>query len=287
MSDLGGLGILITGGTGSFARAFIPMALKQGARRIVALGRHELEMARLESEFGHHDQMRFYLGDVRDQERLVMAMRNIDIVVHAAALKRIEQCERDPFEAVHTNVYGSENVIKACLKTGVSRCLLLSTDKAVAPINLYGATKLTAERLFLAANGPAAGNCTFGVVRYGNIWGSRGSVARLWIEARDRDLPLMVTKPTATRFFMKIEEAVDLVLRTLVVMQDGPTPVVVPDLMAYLIGDLIQAFEYDNVIVTGLPPYEKLHETMDDVVFSNAVDRLSVHDLKKEIWLLS
>jgi UDP-N-acetylglucosamine 4,6-dehydratase len=279
-------GVLITGGTGTFARAFIPHCLREGAARIVALGRHEVEMARLERDFGagDKDQMRYYLGDVRDLERLKMAMHGatpISVVIHAAALKRIEQCERDPLECVSTNVMGSVNVITACLETNVERCLLLSTDKAVHPINMYGASKLCAERVFMAANGLSAGRCKFGVVRYGNIWKSRGSIHDVWYAAMMANKPIIVTDREATRFFMTTKHAVALVLETLDKMIDGPLDIQLPhNLPAYQIGDLIEALMYNYVEEIGLPPWEKKHETLNGHTYSNEAPRLTIEDLR-------
>lgn len=285
-------GVLITGGTGTFARAFIPACLAYGAKRIVCLARHEVEMSQLERDVGSgdKDQMRYYLGDVRDRSRLIMAMRNIDVVVHAAALKRIEQCERDPFEAIATNVNGSVTVVQACLDMAVKRCILLSTDKAVNPINLYGATKMCAERLFIAANGPAAGRCKFGVVRYGNVWASRGSVIHVWRDRMKKGLPIEITDPNATRFFMRASQAVGLVLASLHMMLDSPPRIAVANMPAYRIGDLVNALAetYGNVErkITGLPIWEKQHETIDGFLFSDRAPRLSVPELQKEIIAL-
>jgi len=278
-------GVLVTGGTGSFARAFIPDALRQGARRIVCLGRHEGEMRTLEDQFGpgDHDQMRYYLGDVRDQDRLRTAMHGIDIVIHAAALKRIEQCQRDAFECLRTNVVGSMNVVQACLDTEVRRCILLSTDKAFAPVNVYGASKRCAEELFRSYREWSGGRCAFGTVRYGNIWGSRGSVVRQWRTAIACGFPIAVTDPEATRFFMTVQQAVNLVQRTLHLMSEGPTGIAIPDLPAYRLGDLITALGDPPSITIGLPEWEKRHETMDGVIYSDKVQRMSVPELKQEI----
>ncbi len=272
--------VLVTGGTGTFARHFIRKVLPT-VERVVAYARHEKEMHDLERELGSPHNARFYLGDVRDADRLEMAMAGIDTVVHTAALKRVEQCERDPFEAKRTNVDGTENVIHAALRTNVTKAILLSTDKAMAPLNVYGASKQMAEALFLAANNIAAGRCAFSVVRYGNVWGSRGSVAPTWREAIRRDELIKITDPECTRFYMTLQTAVDLVLNTLSTMKGGE--LVIPDLPAYRLSDLAYAMGARAMEVTGLPKWEKLHESMSEHRRSDNARRMTIKELQEAI----
>jgi UDP-N-acetylglucosamine 4,6-dehydratase/5-epimerase len=272
---------LVTGGTGTFGRAFLSYVIDHGAERAVALGRHEAEMAQLESLLGHHSALRCFLGDVRDAGRLEMAMHNVDTVVHAAALKRIEQCERDPIEAVKTNIGGTTNVVDAALRAGVSKVVLLSTDKAVDPINLYGATKLTAERLILAANNISGGRCAFSVARYGNIWGSRGSVVHQWRRQIAEGNPIIVTDRNATRYFMLPIHAVHLVTGLIRRMKGGE--IELPKLRAYQLNDLIVAMRPVAVKLSGLPNWEKLHETMDGFTDSGQAERMTVEELLKAL----
>jgi UDP-N-acetylglucosamine 4,6-dehydratase len=283
---------LITGGTGTFGRAMATRLIEGGAERVVLLARHEAEMALSEAVLGQlpgaQVSLRCFLGDVRDRDRLEMAFRNVDAVFHSAALKRIEQCQRDPIEAVRTNVVGTQCVIEAALRSDVRRLVGLSTDKACNPVNLYGATKLTAEHLLLAANALSAGRCSFSVVRYGNVWASRGSVIHQWKAQVSRGEPLRITDPEATRYFMRINEAVDLVLDAL--HNPRTDRVILADrLPAYRVGDLLDAFMLVHacpnhpVSVIGLPAFEKLHETMDGVTDSSQTWRMTSGELRELI----
>jgi len=282
-------GVLITGGTGTFGHAFVPEMLRIGVDRIVVLSRDELKQAEMEREFDGHpgaDRLRFYLGDVRDERRLEMALHNISHVVHAAALKRIEKCENDPIEAVRTNVEGTANVIHAALRTPTANHMVgLSTDKACNPINLYGATKLTAERLTLAANILAGGRMKFSVVRYGNVFGSRGSVVRIWQTASVGGMmkQVLVTDPHATRFFMRIEQAVDLVSRRLFDFEHADRFIWSRAMPAYRLGDLLTAMGLEAGLVTGLGPWEKQHEEIVPGVSSADARRMSIEELREEL----
>lgn len=288
-------GILITGSTGTFGQAFVPEIMKiVGVSRVVILSRDELKQAEMERSLRDRSdfhKLRFYLGDVRDRLRLEMAMHNITHVVHAAALKRIEKCEQDPIEAVNTNVQGTANVIHAALRTPTGQHMVgLSTDKACNPINLYGATKLTMERLILAANNLAGGRMRFSVVRYGNIFGSRGSVVRIWMAEPTKKV--IVTDPNATRFFMRIEEAVKLVRFVLLDATEISIPRLgikstgmhlPPDMPGYRLGDLMIAMGVTPSQVTGLGPWEKQHEEIIPSVNSADARRMSVEELREEI----
>ena len=282
-------GVLISGGTGTFGHAFVPEMLRIGVERIVVLSRDELKQAEMEREFDGHlgaDRLRFYLGDIRDERRLEMAMHNISHIVHAAALKRIEKCENDPIEAVRTNVEGTANVIHAALRTPTAKHMVgLSTDKACNPVNLYGATKLTAERLMLAANILAGGRMKFSVVRYGNIFGSRGSVVRTWQAASAGGMMkrVMVTDLNATRFFMRIDQAVDLVSHRLFDFDGADRFIWSRGMPAYRLGDLLTAMGLEAGTVVGLGPWEKQHEEIVPCVSSADARRMSVEELREEL----
>ena len=277
--------ILVTGGSGTFGRAFVRRALDTWDR-VCVFSRGEHTQAEMRAEFGQDDRLRFFIGCVRDRDRLTRAMRGVDCVVHAAALKRIEVCEYDPIEVVQTNVGGAANVIAAATDAGVRRVVALSTDKACDPVNAYGASKLLAERVFLAANNArGADGPRFAVTRYGNIAGSNGSVIPRWramIGAGATTVP--ATDPEATRFWMTIEEAVTLVTDTIERMRGGE--LVIPEcLPAYRLGDLAEAMGVRMHII-GMPAYEKRHEAMRAGLTSDAAPRLSVGDLRSRISAL-
>ena len=235
--------ILITGGTGSFGKAFIASVLRRfpDIRRIVIYSRDELKQWELQQQYpeAEYPQLRFFLGDVRDQDRLRRALERVDTVVHAAALKQVPAAEYNPIEFVKTNVLGAENLIQACLDTNVERVLALSTDKAAAPINLYGATKLCSDKLFIAANNiKGARSLRFSVVRYGNVMGSRGSVIPFFLnKARTGVLP--ITDPAMTRFNISLQDGVDMVLWALDHALGGE--LLVPKIPSYRITDVAQA----------------------------------------------
>ena len=222
---LDGKAVLVTGGTGSFGKQFIRTVLERypGVRRVVVYSRDELKQFEMQQQFdqGRFPQLRFFIGDVRDGDRLHRAMEDIDIVIHAAALKQVPVCEYNPFEAIKTNVLGAQNVIEAAIDRGVTRVVALSTDKAAAPINLYGATKLASDKLFVAANNfRGHHDIRFSVVRYGNVMGSRGSVIPFFLKQRESG-SLTITDERMTRFNITLEEGVDLVLRALGQMWGG------------------------------------------------------------------
>lgn len=260
--------ILITGGTGSFGERFATTVLERyNPRRVIIYSRDEWKQHEMAGRFDE-DRIRFFLGDVRDSGRLEHAMNGVDIVIHAAALKQVPAAEYNPMEVVKTNIFGAENVIHAALKTNVRNVIALSTDKAVNPINLYGATKLASDKLFIAANNIAGGRRTrFSVVRYGNVVGSRGSVVPLYhklIDQGSESLP--VTDPRMTRFWITLQSGVDFVLKSLERMHGGE--VFFPKLPSMRIIDLAEAMAPDlPTEVIGFRPGEKLNEimcTMDD-----------------------
>lgn len=255
--------ILITGGTGSFGRKWIGNLLKSfKPRRVVVYSRDELKQYEMQQEF-HQPSMRYFIGDVRDGERLRTAMKGIDLVIHAAALKQVPAAEYNPMECIKTNVHGAENVIQAALEANVDKVIALSTDKAAQPINLYGATKLASDKLFIAANNMAGGHRTrFSVVRYGNVVGSRGSIVPLFnkliAEGTDH---LPITDPRMTRFWISLQEGVDFVLKSFERMSGGE--IFIPMIPSVRITDLAAAMAPDMPTkVIGIRPGEKLHEVM-------------------------
>jgi UDP-N-acetylglucosamine 4,6-dehydratase (inverting) len=257
--------ILVTGGTGSFGRAFVKTVLERypGIKRLVILSRDELKQFEMQQEFNDkvHKGIRYFIGDVRDPARLRRAFEGIDIVVHAAALKQVPAAEYNPFEAIKTNVLGAQNVIEACLDTQVQRVVALSTDKAAAPINLYGATKLCSDKLFVAANNvKGARDLRFSVVRYGNVMGSRGSVIPFFAQKRaSGELP--ITDPAMTRFNISLQEGVEMVLWALENAWGGE--ILVPKIPSYRITDVADAVAPGvRKRVVGIRPGEKIHEEM-------------------------
>jgi UDP-N-acetylglucosamine 4,6-dehydratase len=260
-----GKSILVTGGTGSFGRKFVATALERfrGLRRLVVFSRDELkqfEMAQL-FPIEKYPVLRYFIGDVRDQNRIKRALEGIDIVVHAAALKQVPAAEYNPFECIKTNVLGAQNLIEACLDSKVERVVALSTDKAAAPINLYGATKLCSDKLFVAANNIRGDRAIrFSVVRYGNVMGSRGSVIPFFM-GRRADGVLPITHPDMTRFNISLQEGVDMVLWSLENAIGGE--ILVPKIPSYRITDVATAIDPDcRQEVIGIRPGEKIHEEM-------------------------
>jgi len=257
--------ILITGGSGSFGKAFIAETLRQfpTIERLVVYSRDELKQWELQQQYpeAEYPQLRFFLGDVRDQDRLRRALERIDIVVHAAALKQVPAAEYNPMEFVKTNVLGAENLIQACLDTSVKRVVALSTDKAAAPINLYGATKLCSDKFFIAANHvKGRRDLRFSVVRYGNVMGSRGSVIPFFLKkARSGVLP--ITDPAMTRFNISLLDGVEMVLWALEHALGGE--LLVPKIPSYRIMDVAEAIGPScEKPVVGIRPGEKIHEEM-------------------------
>jgi UDP-N-acetylglucosamine 4,6-dehydratase len=254
--------ILVTGGTGSFGKKFIKILMEEyQPARIIVYSRDELKQHEMRTAGYDHPSLRYFIGDVRDQQRLVRAFHGVDIVVHAAALKQVPACEYNPSEAIKTNILGSSNVIEAALEAGVKKVLALSTDKAVNPVNLYGATKLAAEKLFVQSNAYAAGTTTrFSCVRYGNVVGSRGSVVPLFIRQRTGG-QVTITDERMTRFWISLEQGVRFVIRCIEQMQGGE--VFVPKIPSMKMVDLAQAIAPDcEIQVIGIRPGEKLHEVL-------------------------
>lgn len=272
--------VLITGGSGSFGRAMAKhlLAMEDGPERIAIYSRGEhcqAEMARDLKTSDPDERLRFFIGDVRDRDRLKRAFHDIDVVIHAAALKRIEVGQYNPTEMVKTNILGAMNVIEAAHDAGVKKVVALSTDKAWQPISPYGQSKALAETLFLNAY---RGGPIFSVTRYGNVWKSNGSVVPYWQSLLNQGCKgVPVTDPHCTRFYMTMDEALDFVLETIATMEGGELRV--PTLPAYRLGDLVDAMGA-RAEITGLPTWEKLHESMTADNSSETAPRLSIDELR-------
>lgn len=276
--------ILVTGGTGSFGQAFVKRVLADypDIKRLVVFSRDELKQFEMSQAFSaeRYPSIRYFIGDIRDEQRLRRALEGIDVVVHAAALKQVPAAEYNPFECIKTNVVGAQNLIEACLDSGVSRVVALSTDKAAAPVNLYGATKLCSDKLFVAANNmKGSRNIRFSVVRYGNVMGSRGSVIPYFLsKVQSGELP--ITSPEMTRFNISLEEGVDMVLWALEKALGGE--IFVPKIPSYRITDVANAIGPDcSHPVVGIRPGEKVHEEM-----ITASDSFNTVDLGKYYAIL-
>lgn len=278
--------VLITGGSGAFGNAMTQYLLTEtSAERIVVYSRGEYRqflMAKEVESLNKADRLRFMIGDVRDRDRLRRAMEGIEIVIHAAALKRIEVGNYNPIEMVKTNVGGAINVIEAAQDAGVRKVVALSSDKAFQPVSPYGTSKALAESVFLAANNTTGfRGAKFSCCRYGNIWRSTGSVVPIWEKmVADGCVSLPVTDEGCTRFFMRMSEAVDLVINT--INSDIVGELAIPQLPAYRLGDLANAMGMD-IKVTGLPSWEKKHESMADGNCSETTRRMTIEELKRAL----
>ena len=271
--------ILITGGTGSFGKKFVETVLKKFTpHKIIIYSRDELKQFEMQQDSRFKKDgvlMRYFIGDVRDKERLIRAMVGVDYVVHAAALKQVPAAEYNPFEAVKTNIIGGQNVIDACFESNVKKVIALSTDKAAAPINLYGATKLTSDKLFIAANNyRGTHDIKFSVVRYGNVMGSRGSVIPFFIEKKKTGV-LPITDERMTRFNITLQEGVDFVLKSFDRMWGGE--LYVPKIPSYKITDLATAVAPEcKIKIVGIRPGEKIHEEM--ITEADAINTIEFDD---------
>tara|TARA_E500000178_G_scaffold355558_1_gene428639 strand:+ start:1848 stop:2849 length:1002 start_codon:yes stop_codon:yes gene_type:complete len=258
--------ILVTGGTGSFGKSFIDQIIKKhkGIKKLIIYSRDELKQFNLSKQYSDkkYEFLRFFIGDVRDDRRLDWALKEVDIVIHAAALKQVPAAEYNPIEAIKTNIMGAQNVIQASLNNNVQKVIALSTDKASSPVNLYGATKLCSDKLFIAANNFKGGKkISFSVVRYGNIFGSRGSMIHSFLSQQKKDNVLKITDQAMTRFLLSVEEGVDLVLWSIFNSLGGE--IIVPKIPSIKIIDVAKIVAPKSKIsVVGIRPGEKLHEEL-------------------------
>lgn len=252
--------VLVTGGTGSFGKKFIKKALELDIQKIIVFSRDELKQYEMAQEFTD-PRIRFFIGDVRDKARLMRAFDGVDIVIHAAALKHVGACEYNPMEAIKTNIHGAQNIIDAAIDRGVEKVIALSTDKAASPVNLYGATKLASDKLFVAANSYAGSKKTrFSVVRYGNVVGSRGSVVPFFKKIRHTGT-LPITDERMTRFWITLEQGVQFVIDNLTRMHGGE--IFIPKIPSMNVVDLAKAIGPEcKIEIVGIRPGEKLHESM-------------------------
>jgi len=252
--------VLITGGTGSFGKKFVKKALELNVKKIIIFSRDELKQYEMKQEF-KDERLRFFIGDVRDKERLYRAFDGVDIVIHAAAMKHVDACEYNPFEAVKTNIHGAQNIIEAAIDRSVEKVIALSTDKACSPINLYGATKLASDKLFVAANAYVGEKRTsFAVVRYGNVVGSRGSVVPFFKKIKHTGV-VPITDERMTRFWITLDQGVQFVLENLERMKGGE--IFIPKIPSMKVTDLAKAIAPEcKMEIIGIRPGEKLHEAM-------------------------
>ena len=279
--------VLVTGGTGSFGKKFVEIMLKHfKPRKVIIYSRDELKQYEMQATGFDHPSLRYFLGDVRDRERLVRAMQGVDVVVHAAALKQVPACEYNPMEAVKTNIMGSSNVVEAALDAGVKKVMALSTDKAVNPVNLYGATKLAAEKLTVQSNAYAAGSATrYSCVRYGNVVGSRGSVVPVFLKQRESGT-VTITDERMTRFWLSLEQGVRFVVTCIEQMEGGE--VFVPKIPSMKVADLARVIAPEaEVNIIGIRPGEKLHEVLiseDESRNTVELDKMYVVQPAEAFW---
>ncbi len=279
--------VLVTGGTGSFGKTFVEIMLREfQPRKLIVFSRDELKQHTMRESGFDGPNLRYFIGDVRDRERLIRAMHDVDIVVHAAALKQVPACEYNPMEAVKTNIFGTSNVVEAALDAGVNKVMALSTDKAVNPVNLYGATKLAAEKLTVQSNAYAAGAATrYSCVRYGNVVGSRGSVVPLFLKQREIGT-LTITDERMTRFWLSLEQGVRFVIKCLDEMRGGE--VFVPRIPSMRVVDLARAVAPEaEISFVGIRPGEKLHEVLiseDEARNTVERDRMFIIKPPQTLW---
>jgi UDP-N-acetylglucosamine 4,6-dehydratase len=279
--------VLVTGGTGSFGKKFVETMLRDyHPRKIIVFSRDELKQHEMRISGFDHPDLRYFIGDVRDLNRLRRAMQGVDIVVHTAALKQVPACEYNPMEAIKTNILGSSNVIEAALDTGVSKVMALSTDKAVNPINLYGATKLAAEKLFVQSNAYAGGTATrYSSVRYGNVVGSRGSVIPVFLNQKNKE-KLTITDERMTRFWITLDQGISFVIRCIEQMQGGE--VFVPKIPSMKVVDLAKVIAPDAELeAIGIRPGEKLHEVLiheDEARLTIELEDMFVVQPSEALW---
>jgi len=282
--------ILVTGGTGSFGSSFINYILRFKPKKIIIYSRDELKQFEMEKKYSLEEKklLRFFIGDVRDKQRLVMATRDVDIIIHAAALKHVEIAEYNPQEFIKTNIHGAENIIYASIENKVRYILALSTDKASNPINLYGATKLASDKLFIAANNIIGNQKTrFSIVRYGNVIDSRGSLIGILRKVlKQKNKKFNLTDKKMTRFFMTLEESVMFVVKSLEYMQGGE--IFIPKLPSIRIYDLVKSLdEKINIKIVGKKPGEKIHESLFSSDEASNIDEYSNFFILKPTILIT
>ena len=279
--------VLVTGGTGSFGKKFVETMLRDyHPRKIIVFSRDELKQHEMRISGFDHPDLRYFIGDVRDLNRLRRAMQGVDIVVHTAALKQVPACEYNPMEAIKTNILGSSNVIEAALDAGVGKVMALSTDKAVNPINLYGATKLAAEKLFVQSNAYAGGTATrYSSVRYGNVVGSRGSVIPVFLNQKNKE-KLTITDERMTRFWITLDQGISFVIRCIEQMQGGE--VFVPKIPSMKVVDIAKVIAPDAELeAIGIRPGEKLHEVLiheDEARLTIELEDMFVVQPSEALW---
>ena len=279
--------VLVTGGTGSFGREFIRILMAEhNPKKVIVFSRDELKQHEMRSSGFNQVNLRYFIGDVRDRERMVRAMHGVDVVVHAAALKQVPACEYNPMEAIKTNIMGTSNVVEAALDAGVGKVLAISTDKAVNPINLYGATKLAAEKLAVQSNAYAGDRPTrFSCVRYGNVVGSRGSVVPVFLRQRQSGT-ITITDERMTRFWLSLEQGVRFVISCIEQMEGGEA--FVPKIPSLKVADLARAIAPDARLNTiGIRPGEKLHEVLvseDEARHTVELEKMFVVQPAEAIW---
>jgi UDP-N-acetylglucosamine 4,6-dehydratase len=279
--------VLVTGGTGSFGKKFVEIMLKDfDPKKIIIFSRDELKQHEMRTMGFDQPNLRYFIGDIRDRERLVRALHGVDIVIHAAALKQVPACEYNPMEAVKTNIMGTSNVMEAALDAGVKKVMALSTDKAVNPVNLYGATKLAAEKLTVQSNAYAAGTATrYSCVRYGNVVGSRGSVVPVFLKQRENG-KVTITDDRMTRFWLSLEQGVRFVISCIEQMEGGE--VFVPKIPSMKVIDLARAIAPNvKMDIIGIRPGEKLHEVLiseDEARNTVELDKLFVVQPAEAFW---
>jgi UDP-N-acetylglucosamine 4,6-dehydratase/5-epimerase len=279
--------VLVTGGTGSFGKKFIKILLEEKQpKKVIVFSRDELKQHEMQVGGYNQENLRYFIGDIRDRERLLRALHGVDIVVHAAALKQVPACEYNPMEAIKTNIMGTANVVEAALDAGVKKVLMVSTDKAVSPANLYGATKLAAEKLTIQSNAYAGGSATrFSCVRYGNVVGSRGSIVPLFLKQRAGG-KITVTDDRMTRFWLSLDQGVRFVIDCIEQMEGGE--VFVPKIPSTKVVDLARAIAPNAEInIIGIRPGEKLHEMLiseDEARHTIELDKMFVVQPAEAIW---
>lgn len=279
--------VLVTGGTGSFGKKFIKILQEEKQpKKIIIFSRDELKQHEMQVGGYNQENLRYFIGDIRDRERLVRALHGVDIVVHAAALKQVPACEYNPMEAIKTNIMGTANVVEAALDVGVKKVLTVSTDKAVSPANLYGATKLAAEKLTIQSNAYAGGSATrFACVRYGNVVGSRGSVVPLFLKQRSTG-KITITDDRMTRFWLSLDQGVRFVIHCIEEMEGGE--VFIPKIPSTKVTDLAKAIAPDAELnIIGIRPGEKLHEMLiseDEARNTVELDTMYVVQPAEAIW---